>query len=401
MAAAPRRPRHLTRPAKTAPAHTQPETTDDRDLTEALACGLAQDSEEEDVVVTHVRTAADRTMEAKAQAIALDAEDPSAAGAPAPAADAQQVAATATTRAPNDQQPASRPPARTRRSAATPGRGKQKRQRKEDPIKFNVALTGVDATSGPVLIQGVHADTRGVTLLVVDGEVKANGTFLADIVAQGREDEATRVIFSVMKTNIADARLALGWAKHHGTTEPNHKPMGSGPGQSNLRAQRDTNPTARFQILDAGCVVGVCGRAQRRTQRAPNQFCARQNGRDMGGHPAYHVHGPGGVGRNKTLVMRSKLFAIVPGPKLVLPSAIGAGAVVYDIARMLGITCPTTTYEIDGDYWQYQTRMAFTLRRRWRRRARGRPVPSGLRWRHSRRVNCDRKCKVSRYRAAR
>ena len=93
-----------------------------------------------------------------------------------------------------------RPAAREQTTGAYPSLGdawprQAKRQRKEDPIKFNVALTGVDATSGPVLIQGVHADTRGVTLLVVDGEVKANGTFLADIVAQGREDEATRVIF--------------------------------------------------------------------------------------------------------------------------------------------------------------------------------------------------------------
>lgn len=321
------------------------ETTDDHDLTEALASGLAQESDDDDVVVTHVRTAADRTMEAKAQAIALDAEEPSAAAAPA--VDFQRAAATATTRASNDQQPASRPPTRTRRSA-TPARGKQKRQRKEDPIKFNVALTGVDATRGPVLIQGMHADTRGVTLLVVDGEIKSNGTFLADIVAQGREDEATRVIFSVMKTNIADARLALGWAKHHGTTEPNHKPMGSGPGQSNLRAQRDTNPTARFQILDAGVWLEFAAEHSAEHKERLINFVRDKTVVTWEDILLTMYTAQGGVGRNKTLVMRSKLFAIVPGPKLVLPSAIGAGAVVYDIARMLGITCPTTTYEIDG-----------------------------------------------------
>ena len=151
-----------------------------------------------------------------------------------------------------------------------------------------------------------------------------------------------------MKTNIADARLALGWAKHHGTTEPNHKPMGSGPGQSNLRAQRDTNPTARFQILDAGVWLAFAAEHSAEHKERLINFVRDKTVVTWEDILLTMYTAQGGVGRNKTLVMRSKLFAIVPGPKLVLPSAIGAGAVVYDIARMLGITCPTTTYEIDG-----------------------------------------------------
>ena len=184
---------------------------DDRDLTEALASGLAPDSDDEDAVVTHVRTAADRTAEARAQAIALDREEPNVA--PAAAADSRQPTATAGPRASNDQQPAAGPPAGARRLAtlrAASAKGSAKKLYRCYQLQRVADRRRRDAR--PALIKGIHGDTRGVTLLVVDGEVKSNATLLADVVAQGREDEATRVIFSAMKTTIADARLALGRA---------------------------------------------------------------------------------------------------------------------------------------------------------------------------------------------
>ena len=221
-----------------------------------------------------------------------------------------------------------------------------------DTLAVNVALTGVNAMESPVCIVGIAGDTKNVRLLV-QGVIPALGSLLDDIHAQRQEDHAVQMIAKAHRIPIAAASLQLSWAKDNSHREANHKPIGSDAGLCDLKYDRDgaivtgTSPTARFCILDPGVWMEYASKHDR--AHILEEFCDKQRWvtwQDI--LSTMNTNGAAGVGINKEMVLRAKLFAVTDGPKIVRKEDAAADArEVIDIPALLGFQSMCTVYDMN------------------------------------------------------